>query len=338
MPLNNYADLENLDVASIRRLLDPNFDRSEVNRIAAERSLGGGGFSGARGNRLLESEITARALQGHSMLTPYLQMEQQRNLQTQSEASALQRQVAQNNAEIERLTLQQNHATASQLREIEARKQELERNNAAAMERLQLNERGATERQAMGEQGANARQATGIEADLRLARERAGLGTPPTQFRNQAPVGITPGANPVSTQRGSPSGPSLPSGPNSATLAAIQQLTSGFGNSNPSLMNPNAALRTTITGNPIPQSGTNYTASLTNYGGRSGPVTGNYQDSFTNAPDPFTYDWAGIDNINQPVWQSGSSPNELVWGGVDSQIKNKNTWTDSQQFDPSLYA
>lgn len=344
MPLSNYADLENLDVAGIRRLLDPNFDRSEINRIAAERALGGGGFSGARGNRLLESEIASRLAQGHSMLTPYLQMEQQRNLQTQGEESALQRQVAQNNAEIERLTLQQNHATASQLRDIEARKRELETSNAAAMERLQLNERGATERQAIGEQGANTRQATGIEAQLRLAREQAGLRVPGTGPGYQSSVGITPNSSPTSTRTGG----SSPSGPSSSTMEAIQRLTGSFGssgtregatyNSNPSLLVPSQGLRTDIYGNQISRGGGGGSSGgLTNYGGMPGPVSGNYQDNFTNAVDPFTYDWAGIDNINQPVWQSGSSPNELVWGGVDDQIKNNQNWSYNS-FDDSLYA
>lgn len=342
MPLPNYRELEELDAEGIRRLLDPNYDRSEVNRIAAERSLGGGGFSGARQNRLQESELMQRQLAGHQMLTPYLQMEQQRNLQTQGELAAMARQNEADKQLFERLRFSTNANDQQQARDIAERIRSQTAQLAASAESQRLSEQGALSRQAISEQGQNTRQATGIEAQLRLARESAGVPRVQSAWNDRGSFS-TSGGNPVSpTRLPTGGGQERPSGPNSATMNEVYRLTQGFGNASPNLANGGTL------GATMPRNNYGETGIAPGWGGnqlaqRSNlvPSFGNYQSEGGKGNVVSTPDYYGnVESEPQSVWQSGSNPEELVWGGVDSAVNSSRNWVDNSayQFDPSLYA
>lgn len=164
MELPSY--LSERDLQNINYLLNPVQDFSEVDTRAAEASLSGGAFSGARRKRMRDSEQIGRYQLGNSMLAPYLARQQQAQSQTQAEQAAAARQVEQNNAELQRLQLQLQNADQRQAQEIAARMRELNTQNQAAMERLQLSEQGAASRLGIQEQGQNQRLQTGLQADM----------------------------------------------------------------------------------------------------------------------------------------------------------------------------
>lgn len=318
MELTNYSDLQNEDILNIRRLLNPNFDTSEVDRFAAERSLGGGAFSGARRNRLLESERNARALQGHSMLTPYLQRASAVQMQTQAEQAAAQRQLEQNNAEMQRLQLSLQNANERQAQDIQARMRELNAQNQAAMERLQVSEQGSTARTMLGEQGASARQATGIQAELERARMAADSAYRLQENSLAAQRGIAEGGWQNSQtlaeigNRGAMERAQLGQGDDSATMAAINDILSQMGGG---------------VGGGTGRGG-GATTNRRNVVGTSGYFTGGAANGSPIGTGNF--DSEGIGNFDtQPIWQTGSNPDEINWGSVDSQINNPNSWIDS---------
>lgn len=355
MAIGNYADLTNLDVANIRRLLDPNFDRSEVNRRAAEQALGGGGFSGARQNRLLESEINQRASLGHSMLAPYLQMDQQRQLQTQAEAAAAARLLEQNQAELQRLQLSLRSADERQASEIQARMRELNTQNQAAMERLQLSEQAATQRLGLSEQGANqrlatqqegenyrqgvseyganTRQATALEQAMAIANLNAGLRPTQGAFNTgSAPVSVS-GTQPQSALQAISGGRQTGSGqPNSATMQATYAALGGIGsggnsNKSPNLLNPNASIGQTQWGNSFSGSGSD--AGYSTSGRASSGLGPTPSNNFVDSNNPANYDWAQLGNYGVPNNQtySGTADGIVSWGGVDSQINDPTNWS-----------
>lgn len=356
MAIGNYADLTNLDVANIRRLLDPNFDRSEVNRRAAEQALGGGGFSGARQNRLLESEINQRAALGNSMLAPYLQRQQQQQLQAQAEAATAARQVKDLDAQWERMQFEKQNATEAQLREIASREKENRLDREAAAQRQQFAEQAATQRTVIQDAGATNRlniqeggtnyrfgidqagQDRRFDAGLERALEIANLnvGLRPTQGAfntGSAPVSVSGGIQPQSALQAIQGGGQSGGGqPNSATMQATWNALGGIGsggttNKSPNLLNPNASIGQTQWGNSFSGSGSD--AGYSTSGRASSGLGPTPSNNFVDSNDPVNYDWAQLGNYGVPNNQtySGTGDGIVSWGGVDSQINDPTNWS-----------
>lgn len=158
-------------IVGLNELFSPNFGRSEVLTTAAENAVGGGfgggGFAGAQGMRLLDSERKANLALGHQILEPYLNREFEAGQGAANRQSRLNEIAAQGANALQQLQLSEAGETT---RLTQAQQAQLERDilqGQQAMQQLTLREAGDTSRQrtAIGGNLAN----TLLQAELRNA-------------------------------------------------------------------------------------------------------------------------------------------------------------------------
>lgn len=186
--------------ANIATLFDPNFGRGEVMTLANENAIAGGwgsgGFAGAQGLKLLDSERKANFLLGAQLLEPYLQRENAASLQASDNAARLNQIVAEGAQALQRLQLSEAGQTA---RLNSSQASELQRQVLAgqqAMQQLTLREAGETGRQNTAIQGNLASQLVGAALDR--SNRAAATPAPPvggSYYLNNSglPGGGTPG-------------------------------------------------------------------------------------------------------------------------------------------------
>lgn len=131
MPAAVYRD-PRVDKA-IEFFINPDFNESDTR--AAEQAYTGG-FGAQRQQRMRESEIMGR----YAGALPYFQMQQQAELQTQSEVAAMQRVFAENKARLQALNLEMRHADAAQERKIKADQDNIRLENELMIQRLEKQE------------------------------------------------------------------------------------------------------------------------------------------------------------------------------------------------------
>ncbi len=142
--------LSQANLGNINTLFDPNFGREETMMHGASNAAaggwGGGGFAGAQGLKLLDSEKKANWMVGQQMLEPYLAREHQSGLQASENAARLQQIAAEGAQALQRLQLSEAGQTA---RLNSAQAAELQRqvlSGQQAMQQLTLQEAGDTGR------------------------------------------------------------------------------------------------------------------------------------------------------------------------------------------------
>lgn len=221
-------------IAGLNELFSPQFGRNEVLTTAAENAVGGGfgggGFAGAQGMRLLDSERKANWALGHQILEPYLNREFEAGQGAANRQSRLNEIAAQGANALQQLQLSEAGETA---RLTQAQQAQLERDilqGQQAMQQLTLREAGDTSRQRIGIGGTLAN--TLLQGEI-ANRNRPGGPTVYGADNLSGPIGSTfygsPGTGLASVQPGSTFSPMTSRTPAPAGGSGVDSL--GLGSS-----------------------------------------------------------------------------------------------------------